>query len=129
MTLRFPDGETEGWEGMHLTHIPLTWTTQEHMSRALRKLTGVERAADGKLPEEGGTWHASGLGRKKEAGPRIRQGSENMDQAYPVQYRALGARQKQARWSRDRCLCTCTVRMVQIQPPHPEQHPLPTPQP
>lgn len=75
MTLRFPDGETEGWEGMYLTHSPLTWTTQEHMSRALRKLPGAGRAAEGKLPEGGGTWHASGLGRKKEAGPRIRQGT------------------------------------------------------
>lgn len=75
MTLRFPDGETEGWEGMYLTHIPLTWTTHEHMSRTFRKLPGVERAAEGTLPEGGGTWHASSLGRKKEAGPRIRQGT------------------------------------------------------
>lgn len=74
MTLRFPDGETEGLEGMHLTHIPLTWTTQEYMSRALRKLPEAGRAAEGKLPEGGETWHASGLGRKKE-GLRIRQGT------------------------------------------------------
>lgn len=50
MTLRFPDGETEGWEGMYLTHIPLTWTTHERMSRAFRKLPGAERAAEGTLP-------------------------------------------------------------------------------
>lgn len=55
MALCFPDGETEGWEGMCLTHITLTWTIQEHMIRALRKLPGVERAAEGKLSEGGET--------------------------------------------------------------------------